>query len=294
MTLFVQAGPNAGAVQRLSSGLYRVGSGLDADIVLADSSLAGVHALLDIGARKLRVEPLNGPVGLTEGGPIEPGHERTVMLPAEIVLGETRLVVRAPYDPGKPAFEPRTAAAAAFLLFGLTLSGFALSSGQHPTEPSTDGAGQAPAGVQVAGIAGVKPPLQEPSLEDVAESLRRRLADGPLEGVAVRVEGDRIVAAGQVPAGSMGAWRGYQAWFDRTFAGSAILVSNVVPGTSAKRPELVIRAVWTGAVPYVIAGNDAKYFEGTELGDGWRIEQIDAAAVVFGHDTGQRFTMTLH
>ncbi|MGO4127980.1 FHA domain-containing protein, partial [Inquilinus sp. YAF38] len=74
VTLFVLEGPNAGTVQKLAPAAYRVGSGLESDIVLADEALAPVHALIDIGRHRVRIEPLAGAVvvpgrtGMTEPG----------------------------------------------------------------------------------------------------------------------------------------------------------------------------------------------------------------------------------
>ena len=293
VTLFVLEGPNAGTVQKLAPAAYRVGSGLESDIVLADETLAPVHALIDIGRRRVRVEPLAGAVAVPgRVGTTEPGGVLTLPLPAELTLGSSRIVLRSPVEAavGGSRLRAVTVTIALLVILG-GLSGIALSSGGGSDAPA---AGQAAVSetvkpvVQTAALAPVVPRQQTPQ-----EALQDRIEAAHLEGVTLSAKGSRIVASGRLSAADMAQWREIQAWFDRTFAASALLSSEVATGAGSGAPEIVIQAVWTGDNPYLITHTGSKYFEGADLGGGWSVDKIRAAAVTLRSRAGQTFVMAL-
>lgn len=293
VTLFVLEGPNAGTVQKLAPAAYRVGSGLDSDIVLADETLAPVHALIDIGRHRVRIEPLAGAVAVPGRAEVtEPGGALTLPLPAELTLGSSRIVVRSPVEAtiGGSRLRAVTVTIALLVILG-GLSGIALSSGGGSDGP-TAGQAEAPeAGkpaVQTAALAPVVPRQQTPQ-----EALQARIEAAHLDGVTLAVKGSRIVASGRLSPADMAQWREIQAWFDRTFASSALLASEVATGAGSGAPELVIQAVWTGDNPYLITHTGSKYFEGADLGGGWSVDKIRADAVTLRSRAGQTFVMVL-
>lgn len=292
VTLFVIEGPNAGTVQKLVPAAYRVGSALDSDIVLADAALAPVHALIDIGRNRVRVEPLAGAVAVPgRTGMTEPGGVVTLPLPAELTLGSSRIVLRSPVEAtvGGPRLRAVTVTAALLVILG-GLSGIALSSGGSEGR-SSDQAAAPEAGkpvVQTAALAPVVPRQQTPQ-----EALQSRIEAAQLDSVTLTAKGSRIVASGRLSAADMAQWREIQAWFDRTFASSALLASEVTTGAGSGAPEIVIQAVWTGDNPYLITHTGSKYFEGADLGGGWSVDKIQADAVTLRSRTGQSFVMVL-
>ena len=142
--------------------------------------------------------------------------------------------------------------------------------------------------VQTAALAPVVPRQQTPQ-----EALQDRIDAAHLEGVTLSAKGSRIVASGRLSAADMAQWREIQAWFDRTFAASALLSSEVATGAGSGAPEIVIQAVWTGDNPYLITHTGSKYFEGADLGGGWSVDKIRADAVTLRSRAGQTFVMAL-
>lgn len=292
VTLFVLEGPNAGTVQKLAPAAYRVGSGLESDIVLADETLAPVHALIDIARHRVRVEPLAGAVSVPgRAGTTEPGGALTLPLPAELTLGSSRIVLRSPVEAtaGGPRLRAVTVTVALLVILG-GLSGIALSSGGGSDTPAAGLAAVPDAGkpVQTAALAPVVPRQQTPQ-----EALQDRIDAAHLQGVTLSAKGSRIVASGRLSPDDMAQWREIQAWFDRTFASSALLSSEVATGAGSGAPELVIQAVWTGDNPYLITHTGSKYFEGADLGGGWSVDRIRADAVTLRSRAGQTFVMVL-
>lgn len=291
VTLFVVEGPNAGTAQKLAAATYRLGSGLDCDIVLADAALAPVHTLIEVDRRRVRVEPLAGAVMVPgRDGAVEPGDALTLPLPAELILGGTRLVLRAPVEIGGGVTRFQALAAAALLMAVLGgLSGIAFSSGEPAVEPAMPAAARPEKPVvQTAALAPVVPHQETPEA-----ALRARIDQAHIDGIALTASGNRIVAAGRLSAEEMARWRDIQAWFDRTFAGSSLLSSEVGAGPVSEAPEVVIQAVWTGANPYLITHTGSKYFEGADLGGGWSVETIRPDAVTLRSRSGQTFVMSL-
>ncbi|HMG50537.1 MAG TPA: FHA domain-containing protein [Inquilinus sp.] len=296
VTLFVVEGPNAGTAQKLGLATYRVGRGLDSDIVLADEALAPVHTLIDIDRRRVRIEPLAGPVSVPgRADPVEPGSALSLALPAELTLGSSRIVLRSPVEVGGRVPRLHAIAAVAALMVALGgLSGIALSSGSSHTDSDdrvvapADAASAEKRVVQTAALTPVVPRQQTP-----AEALQARIDSAHLAGLTLAVNDSRIVASGRLSAVDMVQWREIQAWFDRTFAASAQLASEVATGQSSGAPEIVIQAVWTGANPYLITHTGSKYFEGADLGGGWSVATIRADAVTLRSRSGQSFVMAL-
>lgn len=296
VTLFVLEGPNAGTVQKLSPAAYRVGSGLESDIVLADEALAPVHGLIDIDRHRVRIEPLAGTMTVPgRTGLLEPGGAVTLPLPAELTLGSSRIVLRSPVEAtvGGSRLRAVTVTAALLVILG-GLSGIALSSGGSgggSDGPAVDQAAAPEAGkpaVQTAALAPVVPRQQTPQ-----EALQARIDASGLGGITLAAKGSRIVASGRLSPAEMAQWREIQAWFDRTFASSALLASEVTTGAGSGAPELVIQAVWTGDNPYLITHTGSKYFEGADLGGGWSVDSIRADAVTLRSRAGQTFVMVL-
>ena len=296
VTLFVVEGPNAGTAQKLGLATYRVGRGLDSDIVLADEALAPVHTLIDIDRRRVRIEPLAGPVSVPgRAEAVEPGTALSLTLPAELTLGSSRIVLRSPVEVGGRVPRLHAIAAVAALMVALGgLSGIALSSGSSHTDSDdrvvapADAASAEKRVVQTAALTPVVPRQQTP-----AEALQARIDSAHLAGLTLAVNDSRIVATGRLSAADMVQWREIQAWFDRTFAASAQLASEVATGQSSGAPEIVIQAVWTGANPYLITHTGSKYFEGADLGGGWSVATIRADAVTLRSRSGQSFVMAL-
>ncbi|MCG8593593.1 MAG: type III secretion system inner membrane ring subunit SctD [Kiloniellales bacterium] len=119
------------------------------------------------------------------------------------------------------------------------------------------------------------------TVEGAAEALRRQLATTGLDAaVRVTTGAGAVVASGEIKSDQAADWRAALKWFDRRFGRDLVFDANVRVTDGPSGPPLSIRAVWTGAAPYVIAGNGRKYVEGTLLDSGWTIEKIEREYIV--------------
>ncbi len=105
LCLRVLAGPNRGAEVALAPGRYRVGRGLDCDIVLGDPQVAEAQLVLDVGPWGVAVEPLARPLWL-DGQAVRQKPFRIEPFQC-LTLGQTCLAL-GPDDRPWPALEPPT------------------------------------------------------------------------------------------------------------------------------------------------------------------------------------------
>ncbi|MEM7042026.1 MAG: FHA domain-containing protein [Pseudomonadota bacterium] len=318
-TLFIKSGIHAGTVQRLSPGIYTLGSELDADIILSDTSIKPVHLLLEFDHRGLRLEPLQGAIAIEgESAELTPGGERNLAFPGIFSVGETSIRITAPQDDVRKRRRVRSMAIAAgavlLAVVGLQLVGPFGGVGDSPTIAATssldsppDMDGQADNGASVQSIKakadhssagadvedGASEAALEPeiTLDDAAAALRERLAADGFANVDVKTAVDRIMVSGEAEPARMDAWQDIRFWFDSAFGQDILLIAHVEPAEEETPPLLAIEAVWAGDEPYLIAGG-RRFAVGADIGDGWTIERIAADAITFRR--GDRsFSLTL-
>lgn len=311
-TLLIESGLHKGVVQRLAPGIYTIGSELEADIVLSDATVQPLHMMLELDRHGMRLEPLKGPIAIQgEPGPIEPGGERHLALPASFTVGDARIQVTAPADLVRDTKRKRMAAAAMGLaavgIVGLYTFGPLADAVTIADRPEADMIGQTrPAGPDDGLMAAaldqsgkteappkevVAAPLPEVDLDQAAAELRERLAVASLPGIKVVHGGDRLVAKGSAEPSKMTDWQSVQMWFDTEFAGDVLLVANVEPAEKEEPPKLAIEAVWTGEKPYLMAGG-RRFFEGSSVGNGWTVERIGSNEIILRRGD-QSFSLTL-
>ncbi len=298
-TLFVLSGPHAGSLQRLAAGLYTLGSDLKADLVLSDPALAPVHAALELERDRVRIEPLAGPVGL-DGAELAPGDERTLSLPATIIIGATRLVLRQPQDQARR--QKRRLAVAAAVAAPLLLAGLYLLAGHAWTASEPAGATPVQAAITSAPaeLAVAPSPQPAPSAPTVvratpavaAAGLRAHLAATQLDTLEIAAMADSVRVAGELRPAQAAGWRAAQIWFDEHYGGWLPLIADVRLAEAAQPPAVAIQALWLGAEPYLVAGDGRRYGVGAVLIDGWRIEAIGRDQVTLRRGE-QLFSLTL-
>lgn len=97
--LVIACGPHAGVTRRLEAGRYRIGSGLDSDIVLSDPGIEWQHAEVGVSAgllgAMLTLKPLHGTVFVEKDG-FAPGTETRLRLPVQLTMGGTWLDIQPP------------------------------------------------------------------------------------------------------------------------------------------------------------------------------------------------------
>lgn len=303
-TLFIETGLHAGTVQRLSPGIYTLGSELEADIILADKEIEAVHLIVELDRRGLRLEPLQGAIAVHgESVSLEPGGERHLTFPASFTIGATKIKITAPKDVVQTKRRQRVALTAAGLAL-MAVLGFQIvrppltmaTDGQasaltQPAEPLTsalmgnvpmpddiDGLqAQAATTSDVDDVAAAAPDV---TIDAAAAALRARLAADDFSDIEVKTAVDRIMVRGDAEPERMGEWQDVRIWFDSAFGQDFLLVANVEPAEQQTPPKLAIEAVWSGDDPYLIAGG-RRFFVGAPIGDGWTIDRIGPEEIAF-------------
>jgi hypothetical protein len=301
-TLIIESGLHAGTVQRLSQGLYTIGSELDADVVLSDPAVASIHLILELDRHGLRLEPVQGSASIDgESVALEPGGERNLVLPASFTIGDTRIKLTAPQDAVRNRRRVRMAAIAAGTIL-LAVLGFQLVgafSGADPNGPSAAFEQPQPASqleneqaTLEASIAdgsdqalATGDDLEErapPSIthDQAAEELRSRLAAAELSDIDVTSNADRILVRGGAEPDKMADWQDVRMWFDGAFGQQFIMVADVKEAKEERPPRLAIEAIWLGDKPYVMAGGQ-RFHVGAAIGDGWMVEHIGSDEITF-------------
>ena len=274
--VLVTSGPNKGAVLPLGHGAFRLGAGLSNDIVLADPAMAEEQAVLTFDASGARVAPFAAGLSV-DAKPVQAGRSVAVTDGALIYAGETVLQVRGPPQPRRRA--GWLLLAAPLLLVGVggaALVGFASPSRGDAAPPNA-----APATTAAAY-----------SATEAADALRGRLQQAGLaDRVSLTASSGAVVAEGNLPGPDLARWAEHQLWFDGRYKGALSLVNQVREATPGERPQLQLRAVSTGRVPYLIAANGDRYVEGAIV-DGWAIDQISQDKVVLSRN-GRRVELIL-
>lgn len=314
-TLFIESGLHAGTVQRLTPGIYTIGSELEADIILSDQDIEAIHLIVELDRHGLRLEPLQGAVAIVgESVSLEPGGERHLAFPAAFTISGTSIKITAPKDTVQTRRRMRNAVVAAGIAV-LAVVGFQIltPSASDPSDGPANALMQRPEPVidQPAGNgdhtgmavdAGAKEKARKDgdeialavpgvTLDQAAAALRERLATDDFADIEVKTAVDRILVRGEAEPARMDEWQGIRIWFDGTFGQDFLLVANIEPAEEELPPSLAIEAVWSGEEPYLIAGGQ-RFAVGAHVGDGWMIDRIRADEITFKR--GDRsFSLTL-
>lgn len=273
--VLVAGGPNKGAVLPLEHGTLRFGAGLSNDIVLADPAMAAQQAVITLDASGARIAPLANGLSVN-AKPVQPGRSITVADGALVYAGDTVLLLRGPPQPRRRARWLLLAVPLLLAVVGAAaLVGLASPSRGAVAPRST------PA------IATAAHPATE-----AADALRERLRQAGLaEQITLTTNSGAVVAEGQVPGPDLARWAEHQLWFDGRYKGALSLVNRVRESAPSERPNLQLRAVSTGQVPYLIVANGDRYVENAVV-DGWTIEQISPDKIVLSRN-GRRVELVL-
>lgn len=274
--VLVVGGPNKGAVLPLGHGVLRLGAGLSNDIVLADPAMAEQQAVLTLDASGARIAPLAKGLSVN-AKPVLPGRSVAVADSALIYAGDTVLLLRGPPQPARRRARWLLLAVPVLLaVVGVAaLVGFASPSRGAATPH------------HVPAIAATARPATE-----AADALRERLRQAGLAGqITLTASSGAVVAEGQLPGPDLARWAEHQLWFDGRYKGALSLVNRVREAPPSERPNLQLRAVSTGQVPYLIVANGDRYVENAVV-DGWTIEQISPDKVVLSRN-GRRVELVL-
>ncbi|MCR4264821.1 FHA domain-containing protein [Nitratireductor sp. ZSWI3] len=283
----VLQGAHSGATLHLDDASYTIGSGTEADILLSDEGIADLHTRLHIRRGRVEIEATGGPVKLGENEIVPMGHGRRCKLPLDATLGEARFRIVGSAPESVATRLPNSPLLAFSGIFLAIFVGFVASNSLSRAEPETNwpkenagvlamlGLGKTgSAGQQAAGEPAAK------GLEGALDQLARRLEQAGISGVNVALSDDRLIASGTVSKTEAGAWKTVRSWFDQTYGGRVLLVSDVTTGDAAQMPRIRLQAIWYGAQPYIIAADGTRYHEGAFVSGGWTISEIGETQLV--------------
>lgn len=275
--VLVTGGPNKGAVLPLGHGTFRLGAGLSNDIVLADAAMADEQVLLSFDASGARATSL-APGLRVDAKNVQNGRSITVTDGASIQAGDTVLQLR---GPPRPRRRTGWLLVAVPLLVLLGVGGTALVGVASPSRGDAAIPRSAPAVTNATYAA-----------TEAADALRERLQQAGLaEQIGLSASSGAVIAEGSLPGPDLARWAEQQLWFDGRYKGALSLISRVREASSTERPNLQLRAVSTGRVPYLIVANGDRYAEGAVV-DGWTIDQISAEKIVLSRN-GRRVELAL-
>lgn len=254
----------------LACGSISVGRDLASDLVLADSTIAGLHFKLHVGA-KVSLEAFS-PIILVPDGDMLPGQLRVLDADTAFKAGNVpvhiQLATHPMLQPSQPAsgrsrLRYKLAAAAMVLVCigSATLAFAGRDAARDQPVPAPKQAQQVSMPAPLARAA-IQSQLDERQLGSVRIE---ELTDGSYR------------ATGTVTPHEAPSWRAVAQWLDATQGGRVILVDKVV--VASPGPQLSVQAAWIGERPYVIDGSGQKLFIGAVLADGWAIEGIEAGRV---------------
>lgn len=280
--LEVTTGLHAGAMVALADGRHALGAAPESDIMLADAGIAATVAVLDIAAGGARLRAATAGIRLRRRRlrrRLADGASVILRDGMEMMVGDVRLRVRGPTGAPSGAldqvrmrpwrhsawlFTAVPACVAAVLAVPL-VKPLSFPAPVRPAAPARLPQAQAAA----PALDNLLPLMQ-------AEMERRGLA----ETITLTPTAAAVIASGTVDPRARQSWIEAQMWFDGQARGGAMLVDRVRVAAADGVPDLDIRAVSAGAVPYLVTGAGERYTVGVVLPGGWTVASIAAAEVV--------------
>ena len=275
----VVRGLHDGVRVMLESGVYRIGSTAEADIVLRDAGVVPGHAVLGVQRGNVRLEATGDNVGIGSQTVLK-GHGCRLRLLLEFSIGEAclRLSHVEPQSGGRSPWAVTGLAVASVCAIALLALGFLREEGKArvelapPPAPTTRLASSDPAAGLAALARSEREQVVDPrTLERAQQEVAAHLKDAKIHMLRVNVEDGRLTVSGILLAHERAKWSEIQYWFDQTYRGRLELAANL---TENKPPNLQLRAVWFGDRPYVITADGQHFNQGAVLDDGWVVQEI--------------------
>lgn len=134
-----------------------------------------------------------------------------------------------------------------------------------------------------SGVTGRSDSASGVSTDEAWRSLRNYLVSAGLEGeIEVTPGKDALVARGSLPDSLISQWTEAHIWYDGRYGAYVPLITEVTRKADNPRPKdpiILMRALYLGKNPYIIAKNGQKYHQGSILNNGWMIEKINPDSV---------------
>jgi hypothetical protein len=281
LKLEVVAGAHRGAVLLLDEGDYRIGSSLDADIILSDPGIVPEHAVLHVGRGELRLSATGADVKV-ERKLLPISHGCRLSLPVSLILGVAQIDLSNTAEDswGRGIFQRPLGVVG--ILVGICLAIFVglavvvareLSPTAGPTVVAVASGGHA-AGDQ-SSDASTATHSGSSSVEDAVRALNARLEAANIQTLRISAENGRLSATGTLSGRSAADWAAIQQWFDQNYGDRFVLTTRFdQSGEPRSMPALRLQAIWYGERPYILTADGEHYFNGAVLNDGWVIRDI--------------------
>ena len=304
----VVAGVHRGVALTLDKSDYRIGCSPQTDIVLSDPGIAPDHAVLRDEGATVRIDATGGDVNVEEKL-IPQGYGCRIRLPAEVTLGEARLLLF------KPATTEFAVSSAGQLLsttsrlladkpiaMAGTLICFALAAAFALVLPQTSrmNGAQAKTNVADAGtLAGdhdvtsataTAAHTRNSNIQSAettaqaAQDLGKHLDAAKIHALRVSALDGRLVVSGKLTKSQALEWTAIQQWFDQIYGSRIVLTANVTGDDGRAMPTLQLQAIWYGDHPYIITAEGERYYQGAVLDNGWIIREITADRLLLARD----------
>jgi hypothetical protein len=259
-------GPNSGATVTLAPGRYRLGSGADNDIVLADPAVALEHAAMELAGDRASISVL-APGMQLQRRKLDQGRNYKLTPGIVITLGATRLRVAGPSALSQRRKTGKLAICVAALAVACTSAAYYLAA---PTAVRATQSEQSASGSN-----------STMTLAQAAADLRTHLAATRVApDVQITAADGVVLATGTILPTERPAWLDAQKWFDTHLGGRFALADHVGTPAAAELPKLDVAAVSMAPVPNVITRDGQHYTVGAVLQGGWSIAHISANAVI--------------
>lgn len=281
--LTVLTGPNAGAQERLSKRVLRVGASRDADIILDD--FTGPDVEISVSRGKLRVRSERDEVRCETGQSATPGKPLFTDMPATLHLDDhiqINLSAALAARPGRRGARFGTVVAAALLIGGAVL-GAQQTMGIQIFPDATASVTPLPdpqiAAVKKAAEMVREAPASAPRITslDAAEALEAAVKGAGLEGLDIVSDMGVLRVSGLYSVAQKGEWQRIRKAYDTKFGHVAPLLISIEEESNA--PPLAIASVWLGDTPEVTTRSGEVLMLGQVTETGWRVADIKPSAV---------------
>ena len=288
--LEITSGVHEGAKLQQKSGTVSIGTAKDNDLVLFGAQIAPHHMEVTLPKNmmgKLVVKPIDMPVQLHDGSFVEVGQYAEIDVDHEISFGDVKLSVMRIADPRRYA-KPGVRLLAVLCLLAMIPVGYSLLS--EVAISAADAGSRAITSLNNTISTKAKTYLASTNVQEnqhteaFAWTIRTRLEDLKLNHrLRVLPTGDGSIRVyGNISDAELPRWTAFLQWYDTTSDFPPLI--RDVNRTSVDRNLPQIKSVWLDQKPTVFFKDGSVANIGSQIKDGWRVVDINAASIMLERD----------
>ncbi|MCA6116468.1 hypothetical protein J6524_16400 [Bradyrhizobium sp. WSM 1738] len=308
LTMSIESGLYAGSSHELSPGRYTIGSAVDADIVLMETDVEPLHALIDTSGPEIQIEALAGRISIGAQKVLAAGARQPVATPLRMNIGAAQLHFSRADGSGLQsrgslfgASMPRSRLLVGAGLVSIVSIALVMHSLADVPISQTTGAFHGDVRqalfVSTANVPDILPVVAKEAaprereaghnvpdlafdkVKAAADAMRAEVERMGILNVLIEPGVGIVAATGTIDPKAAAQWQTVQRWFDERFEGDITLVNGVSIKAEKVPVSLSIEGVWRGDHPHLLIRGQ-KYLEGALLDGGWAIERIEAERVL--------------